>query len=121
MTGTGRHWRRTLGFGGLESGTFLAPRFGDEGTGKCRTMVIALTVVLVIPFVWVLMTLLLVWQQDAPISTGLGNALSDQYRESVTRNLASQRKQAAFMRRTVWPVSVVCGSVAVGLIVVMNV
>jgi hypothetical protein len=88
---------------------------------KTLDLLIAIVVVLTVAFIWAFMTMFMVWQKYAPMSTGLGNALSDQYRESVERNLASQRKWAAFMRRTVWPVVVTCGAIVAVLIVVMNV
>jgi len=84
-------------------------------------MLVAIVLVLVVAFLWAFMTVFAVWQKDAPMSTGLGNALSDQYRESVERNLASSRRWAAFMRRTVWPVVLACGVIAAVLIVIMNV
>ena len=84
-------------------------------------MAIALGGVLAVAFIWAFMTAFMVWQKDAPTSSGLGNAFSDQYRESVERNLTSQRKLAAFMRRTVWPVVLICGFVAFLLIVLINV
>jgi hypothetical protein len=76
-------------------------------------MVVAIVVVLMVAFVWAFMTAFMVWQKDAPMST-------DQYRETVERNLASSRRTAAFMRRTLWPVVLVCGAIAVVLIVIIN-
>jgi hypothetical protein len=84
-------------------------------------MVVAIVVVLMVAFVWAFMTAFMVWQKDAPMSTGLGNAYSNQYRESVERNLTSSRRTAAFMRRTLWPVVLVCGAIAAVLIVITNV
>ena len=84
-------------------------------------MVVAIVVVLTVAFVWAFMTAFMVWQKDAPMSTGLGNAYSDQYRESVNRNLASSRRAAGVTRRTVWPVVLACGAIAAVLIVIINV
>jgi hypothetical protein len=84
-------------------------------------MVAAISVVSVVGLGWPIATLLMEWQKDAPASSGLGNALSQEYHESIARTLAAQRKAAAFLRRTVWPVCLVCAAVLTLLIVIINV
>jgi hypothetical protein len=36
-------------------------------------MVVAIVLVLMVAFVWAFMTAFMMWQKDAPMSTGLGN------------------------------------------------
>jgi hypothetical protein len=82
---------------------------------------IAIGIVVAVALLWVGMALMIVWQQDAPGPTpGVGNALTPQYREAVTRNLAAQRRTAALVKRTIWPVVLCSGFVVVVLIVIMN-
>jgi hypothetical protein len=41
-------------------------------------VLVAMVLVLMVAFVWAFMTVFMGWQKDAPMSTGLGNASSDQ-------------------------------------------
>jgi hypothetical protein len=105
----------------------LVPAYGDswlcapQRIGYVEFVVVVLVAAIVVGVVWGLMTLFSEWQKDAPASSGLGNALSAQYRESVQRNLAAQRRMAAFFRKTVWPIEIVCGLVLLATIVALNV
>lgn len=81
-------------------------------------MVVAVGVVIAIGLFWVFMTLFMEWQKDVPVSSGMG--LGEQYEESKRRSVSAQRRQAAFFRKTVWPVVMACGIALVVIVVVTS-
>ena len=81
-------------------------------------VVAAVAVVISIGLFWPFMTLFMEWQKDVPVSSGMG--LGEQYEESKKRSLAAQRSQAAFFRKTLWPVVTACGIALVVIIVLYN-
>jgi hypothetical protein len=86
--------------------------------GKDTGVPFALGVVIAIGVIWVGMTLFMGWQKDLPTS-GAGK-LGAASEESARRSVSAQRHQAAFLRKTVWPVVTACGIAAVVLIVLIN-
>jgi len=82
-------------------------------------MAVAVGVVIAIGLFWVFMTLFMEWQKDVPVSSGVG--LGEQYEKSKSRSVSAQRHQAAFFRKTVWPVVLACGIAVVVIIVVANI
>ncbi len=84
-------------------------------------MSFALGVVLAFGFIWAGMAFFMNWQKDAPMAQGLGDIHSEHYQEGIENNLRQQRAQAAFFRRTLWPVLIACGATCCVLIVLLNV
>ena len=80
-------------------------------------MAFALGVVIAFGVIWVGLAFG-VGSQNLPTS-GAGK-LGAESEESARRSVAGQKRQAAFMRKTAWPVVTVCGVTAVVLVVLIN-